>query len=126
MTLKEVVCVSNHLKILKFKKFETILFKMTISIFALSTMLFGVGYMLVKAVTPAPEVVIYLATVVLYYHFAHFLISLSTIFYYLTKIRNKLGQFKIIKSILSFLFTPISFFIAYGAVFLLAISSCAS
>lgn len=117
--------MNENPKILKFKRFENVLFKVTLSILLLSVVLFVIGYALVKAVTPAPGVIIYLATVVLYYHFAHFFISLSTIIYYVTKIRKKIGNFKIFKSIASFIFTPVSFFIIYGAVFLLAISSCA-
>ena len=118
-------CMDQHAKIEKFKKFESVLFKITVSIAVLSIILVILGYALVKAVTPAPEVIIYFATIILYYHFAHFVLSFSFIVYYMAKIRNKLGKFKILKSIVSFLFTPISFIIIYTAIFLLAVSSCA-
>jgi len=117
--------MNEHPKVEKFKRFEGILFKITVSIFVASVILAILGYALVKAVTPAPEVLIYFATIVLYYHFAHFVLSFSFIVYYMAKIRNKLGRFKILKSIVSFLFTPISFIVIYTAIFLLAVSSCA-
>jgi len=117
--------MDQHSKIEKFKRFESVLFKITVSISILSIIFFILGYALVKAVTPAPEVIIYFATIILYYHFAHFVLSFSFIAYYMTKIRNKLGKFKILKSIVSLLFTPISFIIIYTAIFLLAVSSCA-
>ncbi|MDX9691023.1 MAG: hypothetical protein RBT45_01120 [Acholeplasmataceae bacterium] len=117
--------MNEHPKVTKFKKYQVLLFKGTVSILILSSLLAIIGYMLVKAVTPAPGVIIYLATIVLYYHFAHFIMSLSFVVYYMAKIRNKLGKTKILKSIVSILFTPVSFLIIYFAVFLLAVSSCA-
>jgi hypothetical protein len=116
--------MNEHPKIEKFKRLEVLYYKMTLSILVLSTTLLIIGYILVKAVQPSPEVIVYLASLILYYHFAHFIMGLSFTTYYLTQIKNKLGKFKILKTITSILLTPISFIIIYIALFLLAVSSC--
>jgi hypothetical protein len=117
--------MNDHPIVEKFKKYQGLLFSVTVSIFLVSSALLVLGYLLVKAVTPAPGVIIYLASIILYYHFAHFILSISFFVYYLAKIKNKLGHVKILKSVVSILFTPVSFLIIYTAAFLLAVSSCA-
>ncbi len=118
--------MNKHPIIEKFKKLENVYFKVTISILILSTILFIIGYILVQSVEPSPEVIIYLTSLILYYHFAHFIMGLSFATYYIAKIKNKLGKFKIIKTIASILLTPVSFIIIYTALFLLVISSCSN
>ncbi|TNF09196.1 MAG: hypothetical protein EP317_01365 [Bacillota bacterium] len=117
--------MNDHPKVDKFKKYQGLLFKITVSIFVISSALLILGYALVKAVTPAPSVIMYLATAVLYYHFAHFVLSISFVAYYVSQIKNKIGHVKILKSVVSIIFTPISFVIVYIAILLLAFSSCA-
>jgi hypothetical protein len=117
--------MNEHPKIERFKKYQGVLFSITVSIFLASSALLILGYALVKAVTPAPGVIIYFASIILYYHFAHFILSISFVVYYLAKIKNKLGHVRILKSVMSIVFTPISFLIIYTAAFLLALSSCA-
>jgi hypothetical protein len=117
--------MNGNPKARKFKKMEKVYFRVTLSILVLSSTLLVIGYMLVQAVQPSPQVVVYLATLIFYYHFAHFIMGLSFFTYYMTKIRNKVGKFKILRTFFSILLTPISFIIMYTAVFLLAISSCA-
>jgi len=117
--------MEEHPKVKKFKKLEILYFRVTLSILVLSTILLVIGYMLVQAVQPSPEVIVYLASLILYYHFAHFIMGLSFTTYYMTRIKNKLGKFKILRTLASVLLTPISFIVIYIAVFLLAVSSCA-
>ena len=112
-------------KLQKFQYYEKIYGRMTISLIVLSSLLLVLGYALVKSVTPAPMVLIYFTTGIFYYHFVHFALGFTFVGYYLTKIRQKFGKTKILRSIVSILFTPISFIIIYTAVFLITISSCA-
>lgn len=112
-------------KLQKFKYYEKIYGRMTISLIILSTLLLVLGYALVKSVTPAPSVLIYFTVGVFYYHFVHFALGFTFVGYYLAKIKKTFGKVRILRTIASILFTPISLIIIYTAVFLITVSSCA-
>lgn len=98
--------------------------KITLVIFVLSIVLAVMGYGFVKAMSAAPKFIVNLSVVVFYYHIVHFFLGVFIVLIYIIAIRRRIGRVRIMKVIASIFFTPISFILAYIAVFLLAVSSC--
>ena len=98
---------------------------LSLVLFTVSFVLFILSYMLVQSVTSAPPILIHFATTLFYYHIAHFILGIYAVIYYYSKLKGKIKDLKIRKTIVSIIFTPISFLIIYMAVFLFAVSSCA-
>jgi hypothetical protein len=107
-------------------KVQRIYFYVSIAMLLLSSALFGIGAIFAKAVTSAPKVILYFAAYLVYYHFAHLIFGIGSIFYYIRQIRKKLISIKIFKTIFGILITPVSAIILYAAVLLLALTNCSS
>lgn len=108
----------------RFLFIQSLYAKITLVILVLSIVLVILGYGFVKSITAAPKFIVDLAVVVFYYHIVHFFLGILLVFIYVIAIRRRIGKIRIMKVLGSILFTPISFILAYIAVFLLAVSSC--
>ncbi len=110
----------------RFPKLQNIYFKVTFLMLVVGIALVVVSYLLVQAIVAAPTPLIYFSLYFLYYHAIHLAYGIFSLIYYFAKVKKKIGKSKIYKTILGILITPASAIIAYAAVFLLAVSSCAS
>lgn len=107
-------------------KVQRIYFYISIAMLLMSGALFGIGSLYAKAVSSAPKVILYFATYLVYYHFAHLIFGIGSIFYYIRKIRKKLISMKLYQTVVGILITPVSAIILYAAVLLLALTNCSS
>jgi hypothetical protein len=105
-------------------KVQRIYFIVSWSMVLISSVLFILGYSFTKAVQSAPRIILLFATYLLYYHLAHIIFGIGSLFYYIGLIRKKLISMKITKTIFGILFTPVSAIILYMAILLLALSNC--
>lgn len=110
----------------RFLVIQSLYAKVTLVLFILSSALVFLGYVFVKTITNAPQFIISFATLLFYYHIAHFIFGLSIVLAYFVFIRKRYGKIRIMAVVRSIVFTPISFAIAYIALFLLVISSCSA
>ena len=117
--------MDKELKQSRFKKIEAIHFRVSLFMLLASILLVSLGYIMVKAILPMPEPVIYIVTIYLYAHLLHFGYGVYRLFYFLFKVNSKASHVKVTKTILSILISPISGFLAWLAVFLMVLSSCA-
>jgi cytochrome bd-type quinol oxidase subunit 2 len=109
----------------KFPKVQNVYFLATWVMLLLSILMYGLGYLFVKSVTAAPEILLYLATVLLYYHIPHFIFGIGSLIYYMRKVRKVIKNSKIYKTVIGILVSPISIIICYIGILLLGLSSCA-
>jgi hypothetical protein len=110
----------------KFQSYQNLYFKVTWVLLMMSVALAVIGYFMVQAIVSAPLFLVQFTTFVLYYLVFHFFYGVLSLFYYLTKIKNKMKNLKIYKTLMGILISPISAFAAYIAVFLIAISACSA
>jgi len=65
--------------------------------------MFVLGMFFANQVSAAPEVLILLTVFFLYYHIAHIIYGLGSLIYYFRKIKNKIQNVKLVKTIVSIL-----------------------
>lgn len=97
-----------------------------LAMLVLSILLFLLGIVFTQTSTPAPDILVNFAVIYMQYHYLHVLIGIGLlIYYYFQKKRYKFNM-KIIKTVLTFIFSPVSYVIIIAAILLLGLSSCAS
>ncbi len=108
----------------KVQKVQNIYFILSITMIALSLLLFGIGAMYANMVESTPIIILMFATYFLYYHVVHLLFGFGTMVYYIRGVKKKLFSIKIYKTIAGILFTPISAIVLYAAILLIALTNC--
>lgn len=108
------------------QKIQDIYFYVSLAMLAISILLFVLGIVFTQTSTPAPDVLINFAVIYMQYHYLHVVIGIGLLIYYHVQKKRHVFKMKIIKTILTFLFSPVSYVIIITAILLLGLSSCAS
>lgn len=107
-------------------RLQNMYFYTSIGMIGFSILLFLLGILFTRTATPAPETIVSLAVIYLQYHYAHVLIGIGLLIFYQIKKKQYHFKFKVLKTILGILFSPISYVILATATLLLGLPSCAS
>ncbi len=110
----------------RFKEYEKLFLRVSLSMLLLSVILAALGAYAVNSVQAVPAEIIYFSMLYLYAHAPYFVFSLARVVKFFVRIRPNFEGVTIGRSFLSVLLTPISAGIAYFAMFFLALSSCAA
>lgn len=110
----------------RYLRFDKLFLKVAWLMIVFSILLLLLSAALVRAVIAAPEFVIAITSVYLYYHFVYFGYGLFRIFRFTFVIRKKKEELTVWRSVLGTFLAPVSFVILYIAIFLFALSSCAA
>jgi len=110
----------------KFQMYQNIYFKISLSLLTLGLIMFGLGMIFANQVEASPPVFILLTVFLQYYHFVHVTYGVGSLIYFFIKIHNKIQNIKIVKTIVSIVLSPISYFLFYVASILLFMTQCAS
>lgn len=109
-----------------FKKNETRLFRITISIVLLTGLLFFYSITMVKSVIAVPAVIVELSTYFLYFNVGYFVFSVGRIIYFFSKIKPISREATIRRSVFAVLISPINIIVIYFAILFMALTSCAA
>ncbi len=105
---------------------QDIYFYVSLGLLVFGFLIFVWGIINSKALQAIPEAVFDIIRLVMFYHLPHIVFGIIFLISLVKKVKNKVVETKVIKTVLGIVFSPISFMILFAGFLLLGFTSCAA